>query len=117
MLILSFNHKKELTEILVNKKLLFLFLILSINHCSFSKNSSFWNPVNIEKDDNKKELFKKVEITNFEINNDLEITSELSSTDMYCAYGLKKKAESLTFSRVCGLGVSKKVGAGDGLRV
>ncbi|MFT5165819.1 MAG: hypothetical protein ACI8P3_001049 [Saprospiraceae bacterium] len=30
---------------------------------------------------------------------------------------LKKKAESLTFSRVCGLGVSKKVGAGDGLRV
>tara|TARA_B110000881_G_C18583575_1_gene523307 strand:- start:234 stop:1580 length:1347 start_codon:yes stop_codon:yes gene_type:complete len=78
MLILSFNHKKELTEILVNKKLLFLFLILSINHCSFSKNSSFWNPVNIEKDDNKKELFKKVEITNFEINNDLEITIESS---------------------------------------
>ena len=56
----------------MNKILLALILVLFNSHCSFNKNSSFWNPVDV-KEDEKKELFKKAEITNFEINNDLEI--------------------------------------------
>ena len=40
------------------------------------------------------EFAKEQVFLKFIEDNDLEITSELSSTDMYCAYGLKKKAES-----------------------
>ena len=37
---------------------------------------------------NEKDFLKFIE------DNDLEVTSELSSTDMYCAYGIKKKGVS-----------------------
>ena len=62
----------------MSKKLLILILILFVNHCSFNKNSNFWNSIEVKEDDNREELFKKVEITNFEINEDLDVNIETS---------------------------------------
>ena len=63
----------------MSKNILFLILILFINHCSFNKNSSFWNPIVVTEDNNQKEeLFKKNEIANFELNQDLEINIKSS---------------------------------------
>ena len=60
----------------MSKKLIALILILFINHCSFNKNSSFWSNIKVKEDKSKKELFKKIEIANFEVNEDLDINIE-----------------------------------------
>ena len=57
----------------MSKSILILVIFLFINQCSFNKNSKFWNPVKLKQDDNKKEIFKEIAISNFEINADLEI--------------------------------------------
>ena len=57
----------------MSKSILILVIFLFINQCSFNKNSKFWNPVKLKQDDNKKEIFKEIAISNFEINTDLEI--------------------------------------------
>jgi len=65
----------------VNKNLAFIFLFFFVGHCSFGLGSGFWSSSNIkeeeeEKKTNKKELFKTLKISNFEINKDLEINIE-----------------------------------------
>jgi outer membrane protein assembly factor BamB len=57
----------------VNKKFLLLIIILFISHCSFVSKSSFWKNSAIKEEINKKELFKEIKKTNFEINPNLEI--------------------------------------------
>ena len=97
----------------MNKKILILILILFFNHCSFNKNSNFWNPTNIKKSDNKKQLFAKIEISNFEINEDLEIDiksakfvkqsfqNNLSNNNGRLKYdGKFKKALKFNFSKI-----------------
>ena len=65
----------------MSKKLSFIIFILFISHCSLDTKSGFWNSTEVKKIKNKKEekqLFKKVEVLNFEINKDLEIDIESS---------------------------------------
>ena len=76
MLASSFKHKKEYKEILVSKKIVLLFIIIQLSHCSFYSKSSFWNKKEIKEDVNKKEIFKDIKVSNFEINSDLEIDIE-----------------------------------------
>ena len=57
----------------MNKKFLLLITILFIGHCSFASKSSFWKNSEIKEEINKKELFKEIKKTNFEINPNLEI--------------------------------------------
>ena len=97
----------------MNKKILILILVLFFNHCSFNKNNNFWNQTNIKKSDNKKQLFAKVEISNFEINKDLEIDirsarfteqsfqNNLSNNNGRLRYdGKFKKALKFNFSKI-----------------
>ena len=75
MLILSFNHKKELTEILVNKKIILIFLL--ITSCSLDNKTGLWsNDKKVDVVDKTKviKLNKEKNILDNEFNKDLKIT-------------------------------------------
>lgn len=57
----------------MSKNIVLLFIIMQLSHCSFNSKNSFWNKKEIKEDDNKKEIFKDIKLSNFEINSDLEI--------------------------------------------
>ena len=57
----------------MSKNIVLLFIIIQLSHCSFNSKNSFWNKKEIKEDDNKKEIFKDIKLSNFEINSDLEI--------------------------------------------
>jgi outer membrane protein assembly factor BamB len=98
----------------VNKKLICIFIILLISHCSFNSKSSFWNQTKIIKEErNKKQLFKTTTLANFEINEDLEIVikskkfkkdsfqNNLSNNNGRLNYnGALKKASKFRFSKI-----------------
>ena len=98
----------------MNKKLICIFIILLISHCSFNSKSSFWNQTKIIKEErNKKQLFKTTTLANFEINEDLEIVikskkfkkdsfqNNLSNNNGRLNYnGALKKASKFRFSKI-----------------
>jgi hypothetical protein len=98
----------------VNKKLICIFIILLISHCSFNSKSSFWNQTKIIKEErNKKQLFKTTTLANFEINEDLEISikskkfkndsfqNNLTNNNGRLNYnGILKKASKFRFSKI-----------------
>ena len=98
----------------MNKKLICIFIILLISHCSFNSKSSFWNQTKIIKEErNKKQLFKTTTLANFEINEDLEIVikskkfkkdsfqNNLSNNNERLNYnGALKKASKFRFSKI-----------------
>ena len=97
----------------MNKKIIVLVLFFLLNQCSFNAKSKFWNPINIKQDDNKKELFRKAVVSNFEINEDLEINiqnvkfskssfkNNLTNNNGRLDYdGKFKKAQKFKFSKI-----------------
>ena len=98
----------------MNKKLICIFIILLISHCSFNSKSSFWNQTKIIKEErNKKQLFKTTTLANFEINEDLEISikskkfkndsfqNNLTNNNGRLNYnGILKKASKFRFSKI-----------------
>ena len=101
----------------MNKILLALILVLFISHCSFNKNSSFWNPVDV-KEDEKKEFLKGAKIayetiiTDFSDNdNKLTTSKPLLNKDIYNQFNdaLKERSEREHFAEITFIGINSAV--------
>ena len=108
------KHKKDLTEILVNKIFVYLLIFLFLNNCSFQSKSKFWTKEkNIKqeiKKNNKRDLFVLENIAQKEFNPGLKIRLEKikpnfdknnKNNDSIADYvGSLKKISKFKFSKI-----------------